>query len=238
MSLVFEHDFSPLKVTVMRKEKEVTKTITGATQKAVMLALADHANDEGEGAYPSLTRLEIKTGLGRGKVSVTLRALKDAGYLTAVGRSRRQTTNYTLTVSALKPSPRWFTCETSTGLPVKPEVVYLLNPKHPIRTKSMRATSARAELAQLETLFSEVSGIPKPTPNTPKEKKSAATLWYQPLRRIQAAANGSSPDIIRQSIHRLRKNGLTISAPLSIEKTALAIVGEQNTNQSYTTPEL
>ena len=58
MSAIFETEFRDL-------PDEEGNTTKGSTAKLVLLALADHANDEGEGAYPGLTKMERKTALSR-----------------------------------------------------------------------------------------------------------------------------------------------------------------------------
>jgi len=48
------------------------------TGKLVLLALADHANENGE-SYPSMKRLEQRTGLTRRSIQQTLRKLEEKG---------------------------------------------------------------------------------------------------------------------------------------------------------------
>lgn len=55
-----------------------------STEKLVMLALADHANDEGESIYPSQQRLSDKTGLSRRTVNKIIGVLVEKGYLVKV----------------------------------------------------------------------------------------------------------------------------------------------------------
>ena len=55
-----------------------------STEKLIMLALADHANDEGKSIYPSQNRLSLKTGLARGTVNKHIQILIDKGYLNRV----------------------------------------------------------------------------------------------------------------------------------------------------------
>ena len=76
--------------------KEVQVKILAQTSKSVTLALADHANEEGEGAYPGLSTLESKTELSRNSVIATLKALKEEGVILYVGLSRYGTNNYTI----------------------------------------------------------------------------------------------------------------------------------------------
>jgi hypothetical protein len=96
MSLVFEAELPDVVI------QGGDRTVTAPIQKLVLLALADHASDEGEGAYPSLTRLERKTALGHSSVIRALDALKLAGYITRQGISKRGTVDYSLNLPALE----------------------------------------------------------------------------------------------------------------------------------------
>lgn len=93
MSAIFETDFRDLQDS----EGNITKA---STAKFVTLALADHANDEGEGAYPSIDLLARKTNLTRQCVINTLDALKYNGIAILVGESKRRTNNYTINKGA------------------------------------------------------------------------------------------------------------------------------------------
>ena len=67
-------------------------------QKLLLLALADHANDETFDCWPSLTHLCKKTGMGRSTVARTLLALES---MQLIGREQRenQSTRYVMNVS-------------------------------------------------------------------------------------------------------------------------------------------
>ena len=56
MSSIFKTEFRDLQDA----EGNTTKA---STAKFVCIALADHANDDGEGAYPSLAKIAYKTSL-------------------------------------------------------------------------------------------------------------------------------------------------------------------------------
>lgn len=56
-----------------------------STQKLIMLALADHANDEGKSIYPSQDTLSLKTGLARETINRKIRELIGLGYLIKKG---------------------------------------------------------------------------------------------------------------------------------------------------------
>lgn len=89
MSAIFRTEFRDL------QDAEGNNT-KASTAKFVCLALADHANDEGEGAYPSINRLAYKTSLSRSAVINALDAMKHNGILTANGTSKWDTVNYTV----------------------------------------------------------------------------------------------------------------------------------------------
>lgn len=50
-----------------------------STEKLVLLAMADHARDDGTGCYPSIDRLARKSSLTRRGVQKIIRRLEDAG---------------------------------------------------------------------------------------------------------------------------------------------------------------
>ncbi|MBA1146393.1 conserved phage C-terminal domain-containing protein [Ectothiorhodospiraceae bacterium WFHF3C12] len=78
------------------------------TEKLVLLALADHANDETCECWPSLTHLCRKTGLARSTVAKALKALEARSVITRKPRGTT-TTVYRLNVS------HWSERRTSPG---------------------------------------------------------------------------------------------------------------------------
>jgi len=139
MSLVFQYRF-PKRVEYealvypFKREKETKKIIersatpevrrqatTGSSCKAVLLALADHSNDDGKGAYPSVTTLQIKTNLERPTVIGAVLALQYHLFINFVGESPRETNNYDISTERLvKP----FDQGGKASLPVKVNPVY------------------------------------------------------------------------------------------------------------------
>jgi len=98
MSAIFETEFRDLQYT---KDGEEHKA-KASTCKLLLLAIADHANDYGESAYPGYDRLEIKTALSRQGIADTLQALTQNGLLSISDKpSRLQTNNYTIILSSL-----------------------------------------------------------------------------------------------------------------------------------------
>lgn len=97
MSAIFETEFRDLDYV---KDGEPRRA-KASTCKLVLLAIADHANDYGESAYPGFRRLEIKTGLSRQGIADTLDALKYNGILSVDDQPSRLNTNvYNLNLRA------------------------------------------------------------------------------------------------------------------------------------------
>lgn len=94
MSLVFEYDMPELKT-------DDGKTVPDSTAKFVLLALADHASDEGEGAYPGVKRICKKTSMSSQTVCNALNALRHNGYTILEGKSKADTNNYTINLDKL-----------------------------------------------------------------------------------------------------------------------------------------
>jgi hypothetical protein len=95
MSLVFEYDMPELKT-------DDGKTVPDSTAKFVLLALADHCNDEGEGAYPGVKRICKKTSMSTQTVCNALNALRHNEYTNLEGKSKANTNNYTLNLDKLQ----------------------------------------------------------------------------------------------------------------------------------------
>ena len=107
MSLVFYADIPDLeyihqgfrKVSGEPFKKNIK--VTGASSKSVLLAYADHAQDDGGSAYPSVSRLMVKTGLSRVSITRAKQALVKAGYMTKVGKSERDTDSVVINIDKL-----------------------------------------------------------------------------------------------------------------------------------------
>ncbi len=67
-------------------------------QKLVLLALADHANDASQ-CWPSLTRLQIITGLSRPSIWKSINRMGDAGLVSRTAKHKSGATIYTLGIN-------------------------------------------------------------------------------------------------------------------------------------------
>jgi hypothetical protein len=94
MALIFEANFADCQVQ--------SRKVSAATAKFVCLALADHCNDEGKGAYPSVDRLAHKVNMTSRTVIFALRALEIMGIIKASGISEYGTKDYTISIEAVK----------------------------------------------------------------------------------------------------------------------------------------
>jgi biotin operon repressor len=99
-----------------------------ALEKLVLLAMADHAQDDGTGCYPSVQRLATKTSLSRRGVQKISRRLEDAGFLVPSARikgGRSLTTEYRITLEKGEPgslfsSTKGRTAQQERANPVRP----------------------------------------------------------------------------------------------------------------------
>ena len=73
-----------------------------STVKLLLLAYADHSNDDGISAYPGYELLEEKTELSRQGIADTLNAIKQNGLMKFVGTSPRGTNEYAINIVGLK----------------------------------------------------------------------------------------------------------------------------------------
>ncbi len=94
MTAVFEYDMPDLKT-------DDGHLVSDSSCKFVLLALADTANDYGEGAYPGVRRLCKKTSLSTQTVCNALNALRHSNYTNLEGKSKLDTNNYTINIKKL-----------------------------------------------------------------------------------------------------------------------------------------
>lgn len=149
MSAIFETEFRDL----TDADGNTTKA---STAKSVCLALADHANDEGEGAYPGLTKMEVKTALSRQAVINAYDALKYNGIIFLEGVSKLGTNDYTINVGAFpgameRGKPGLLVI--SVDPPSQPGLPPLVNPdypNHPLTTLKTRLTPLKTDELPIE----------------------------------------------------------------------------------------
>jgi hypothetical protein len=98
MATIFMADIQDL---IYHKDGE-DRRAKASTVKLMLLAYADHANDDGEAAYPGYTRLERKTALSRQGISDTLEAITQNNFMTLTGVSNKGTNSYQMNIELLE----------------------------------------------------------------------------------------------------------------------------------------
>jgi hypothetical protein len=89
-------------------------------KKFVLLAMADHAHDDGAGCYPSIATLAKKTNVSRRGVQKIMRQLEGANFIVSKGKGkggRALTTEYQITIEKGEPGSLFSGTKGRTGRP-------------------------------------------------------------------------------------------------------------------------
>lgn len=182
MSAVFEADFPP-------------------SEKLLLLAMADFANDEGKSIYPSQETLARKTGLSDRTVRTLTKKLIAAEVIKTVGKTNAGTYQYEIrpeTISTRKPLPP----ETTSGvdrkpLPVTPETTsydplvnhqLTISTKRTPKTRTVSAKNPKPERPRDE-LFDVIAEVTQTDPAT-----AGSTIAKV---KVVLAKAGYTPDDVR-----------------------------------------
>jgi Helix-turn-helix domain len=113
-----------------------------ASEKLVLLAMADHARDDGTGCYPSIELLARKTSQSRRGVQKIMRRLEEAGLIAPSTVSRggpRRSTEYKFTLA--NSEPRSLFASTQPRTPVH-ATANRVRPNHKEPSGTIREPSA------------------------------------------------------------------------------------------------
>lgn len=82
--------------------------------------------------------------------------------------------------------------------------------------------------------FEQASGIALPASNGPKTGRQIGALWWRPLRQMAALCDGLAEPaaLMLATVARMRRNGLTIQAPISVVAVFTDLVGLRRTEQA------
>jgi hypothetical protein len=107
--LSHESDFSPFVPQLLAKDGVCSMSVRlmgtvfyldiDPSEKLVLLAMADHADDDGTKCFPSVARLSLKTSFSRRGVQKVIARLTKKGFLLAAGRRREGTIEYRIMVA-------------------------------------------------------------------------------------------------------------------------------------------
>jgi DNA-binding transcriptional MocR family regulator len=116
-----------------------TQRLDNPTAKLVLLALADHADSNGL-CWPSISRIEQRTGLSRSSV---IRALADLEERRLIARTRRGPTSNSYTLPSVTVTPEKCQPDTSGSVTVtpKPSVEPSMKPKRAQRIQLSAMTA-------------------------------------------------------------------------------------------------
>lgn len=206
MSMVYAAHFWDVSYLHKGKKKsgeqyEKTIKVSNFNIKSVCLALADHANDEGEGAYPSVETISIKTELSEVTVVACLRAMRQEGIITYTGRSKWSTCNYTISKPKLEEMASWERQKrekpkTKAALvskvkPLQPKTKAAL-PKPSLRPKPSGEEEEPTEQKNIYTIYEQEIGLLTPSiADALKDwEKDLPEKWIKDAI-LEASANGA-----------------------------------------------
>lgn len=82
------------------------------------------------------------------------------------------------------------------------------------------------EVWKLIELFCELKHQPAPQPKTPKEHKAVQAMYIAPMREIVRCANGQAADVVKRTVEKMRRDGLTCGYPKQLVVCALSMADE------------
>lgn len=222
MSAIFETEFRDLPMPEPDKNGK-ERHAKASSMKIVLLALADHANDDGE-AWPGFTRLELKTGLSRQGVADVLSALRYNGLVFVRDEpSKRGTNYYTINVQCF---PKLLDKEDQRllvkpldqpGQATLPEAVKPLDSNHPLTTikPSLDDKQISKPTARIDRTEAEQEELDK--------KKNA---WLFPTSQTEIDENIFAKEATDNFESCLHFNPLPWSSNRDWEKFEKFVIGE------------
>ena len=129
--------------------------IKSSTDRFVLLALTDHASDDGENIYPSVETVCRKTGFSERTVQGAIKNLVAIGALVPDGKGKRMTNKYRYTFAPAgdAPLPPQITAFTPAG--DAPESLK----NHHIKPSKKQSSFPQAELKSMVYVLEQVTGI-------------------------------------------------------------------------------
>lgn len=103
------------------------------------------------------------------------------------------------------------------------------------QTEPRKPSERQTAIKTLEEGFSKLSNIPLPKRGTAKEKSAAASTWWNPLGEtweLCGKNTAAASKLIEASYKKLIGEGMTVSSPQSLVKTATALHAQGNGNKT------
>lgn len=118
------------------------------TRRIILLALSDHADDDGNNIYPSIGYLAWKTGMSERTVQYTLRDLENQGCLTIVHKATQHHPRvYRLDLSALSRKPPYQRSDQSGVQNLHPSEDSRGAKSAPLNNPGVQTTTSRGAIA-------------------------------------------------------------------------------------------
>lgn len=209
----------------------------GRGEQTVALAMADHADDDGSKIFPSIGRIAWKTGYSERQVTRIIQKLTKMGLLILVHKSRQhRAAEYRMVITAV-PEKEAFRSDTVSSLePARDDILtsrgdisdargdIAMSPdpsfEPPVKPPSSGAQEpapSRDATKAFDELFTQLTGLPLPAATTKKQKATNGEMWHQPVRRMVALANGTAAYVLRETVAHMKREGLSIAWPKSVE---------------------
>lgn len=211
-----------------------------STQKLVMLAMADHAADDGTSIYPSVETICSKTGLSQAAVRKTLKQLRDDEKLIRITRkyTSRMPNKYAINLQVLSTLKRVLPSDTQeSGL--SPRSTQTITKKHPRLSprsteSSLTINESSGEKEITEVLQSSVKAV-----KTRDIQTAFQACVNYPVDWVKGeghaakwlAENGYTPDEVQGCYRALKSQDYWKNIPLSLSSVKKQI-GEWKNRQA------
>jgi len=204
------------------------------TKKMLLLAIADHADDEGNNAWPSKARLSQKVGVEPNRIRQLLRELEIDGWL-VTNKQRGGTLNtpsdrrpnlYSINTQRGLPqdSPRGLVQEPSRGLVQEPLI---------IQGTSGTSFAGKKKKRRPDTIFDAIVSVCLIDPaSLTASARGSVNKAVKELRDVEATA-----ETITRVAAAYRKKWPDLSlSPAALAKHYPSLVGEKSVRMKDTTP--
>jgi Helix-turn-helix domain len=180
------------------------------SEKLVLLALADHARDDGTGAYPSIDRLARKSSLSRRGVQKIMRRLEGAGFVVPTGNlqgGRGLATEYRITVEKGAPGSLFSTAKGRTSEHKRANLS--AEKGEPGSPQSLRTVIEAAEAA------AAARSTPSPVWKALGLDHPIGTLKFQSTLEFYYAHRNGDPlaEVMERAIQRAGTQGIPVPPP-------------------------
>jgi len=154
------------------------------TELLMLLAIADHASDNGRDAWPSIKTLARRTRLGERTVQRVLRRLADEGHLVIHVGGGRRSNHYEIPMTS-----------DNTELSTPPSDRRPRQDDAPVTSPGHPRRDDVAPPSQLRRGTPDIAVTPEPSSNGPRTLHPATDVTTEPRWRVGADTDGGGGDV-------------------------------------------